>query len=411
METTNSQKKAPHHDGDRALELIEPGEAYRKLAGGDGSPAERLDVIVIGAGQAGLAVGYYLKRSGLRFVILDGNARVGDSWRQRWDSLRLFTPARYDSLVGMPFPAPGDYFPTKDEMGDYLESYAAHFDLPVRMQTRVRRLGRGGEGYRVETDHGVFEAAQVVVAMASYQHPRVPAIAEGLSSELAQIHSSEYRRPDQLRAGDVLLVGAGNSGSELAMELSRGRRVYMAGRHTGHLPFRVGGFLGRWLIARLLLRVVFHRLLTLSTPLGRRARPAIISRGGPLIRVRPADLAAAGVERTPRVAGVKDGMPQLDDGRVLDVANVIWCTGFDPGLSWVDLPVFGEDGEPRHTRGVVDGEPGLYFVGLHFLYAMSSTMIHGVSRDAGYVAERVIARTTAAQAEAPCALAASAALL
>jgi putative flavoprotein involved in K+ transport len=352
---------------------------------------ERFDVIVIGAGQAGLSVGHYLAQRGLRFVILDANERVGDTWRMRWDSLRLFTPARYDGLAGMPFPGPPDAFPTKDQMGDYLEAYAARFDLPVRCGVRVNRLSRQGERYRVEASGCELEAEQIVVAMASYQRPRVPDFARELRADIVQLHSSSYRNPSQLRPGGVLIAGAGNSGSEIAMELARDRAVCMAGRDTGHVPFRIEGLAARLLLLRLVLRFVFHHVLTVRTPFGRKARPKIVGRGGPLIRVKPRDLTAAGVQRAARVAGVRDGLPVLADGRALDVQNVIWCTGYDPGFSWIDVPVFDAHGQPQHESGVVEKAPGLYFVGLHFLHAMSSTMIHGVGRDA----ERIVATLAA----------------
>jgi putative flavoprotein involved in K+ transport len=188
----------------------------------------------------------------------------------------------------------------------------------------------------------------------------------------------------------VLLVGAGNSGAEIAIDLAGSRRTWLAGRHPGHVPFRIEGRVARMLVP-FLFRVVFHRVLTVDTPMGRRARPGVISKGGPLIRVKPADLDAAGVVQAPRLTGVRDGKPLLADGQTLDIANVIWCTGFHSGLSWIDVPtpIHGTDGEPVHDRGIVTGEPGLYFVGLHFLYAFSSTMIHGVARDAERIADAI----------------------
>jgi putative flavoprotein involved in K+ transport len=354
---------------------------------------EAFDVVVIGAGQAGLSTGYHLAQRGLRFVILDAHERIGDVWRNRWDSLRLFTPAKFDGLDGMPFPAPPNSFPTKDEMADYLEAYAAHFDLPVQTGTRVERLSKSDDTFLLETNRGPIEARQVVVAMASYQGPRIPQFARELDAGIVQLHSSEYRSPSQLREGPVLLVGAGNSGAEIAMEISRSHPTSMSGRDVGEIPFRIAGFWGRLILARLVLRVVFHRLLTMRTPMGRRMRPVIQGKGGPLIRTRSAELAAAGVTRAPRMVGVSDGRPLLEDGRVVDVGNVIWCTGYYPGLSWIDLSVFDEQGRPRHTSGVAD-EEGLYFVGQLFLHAASSTMIHGVGRDAARIA-RAVARRAA----------------
>jgi putative flavoprotein involved in K+ transport len=327
-------------------------------------------------------------------VILEANGRVGDSWRKRWDSLKLFTPARYNGLDGCPFPADGWTFPTKDEMADYLEAYAARFDLPVRTGVSVERLSRANGRFLVESQADVFEAENVVVAMADFQRPRVPEFAKELDQDIVQLHSYEYRNPSRLRDGGVLVVEAGNSGAEISLELSRTHRTWLSGRDTGHMPFRIEGTASRLLLAPLALRFVFHRVLTVNTPIGRRARPKILSRGAPVIRVKPRELAAAGVERVPRMIGVRDGLPLLEDDRTLDAANVIWCTGYHPGFSWIDLPVFGFEG-PIHHRGVVQSEPGLYFVGLEFLYAMSSVMVHGVGRDAEHIVKHISSRVPA----------------
>lgn len=358
------------------------------------------DTIVIGAGQAGLSTGYFLKQQGRDFVILDANERVGDSWRQRWDSLRLFTPARYNGLVGMPFPAHPETFPTKDEMGDFLESYAEHFDLPVELGLRVERLAREGDGFVLQAGERQFAAKNVVVAMANYQKPHTPDFAEELDQDIVQIHSGDYCNPSQLQPGAVLIVGAGNSGSEIGMELARqGRRVWMSGRDVGQIPFRIESNAAHLILIRLVIRFLFHRVLTVSTPIGRKIRPKVVSKGGPLIRVKRQDMEAAGIERVPKMSGARDGRPVLEDGRVLDVANVVWCTGFHPGFSWIDLPVYEAHAhEPRHERGVATGEPGLYFVGLHFQSALSSAMVHGVERDARYVAQQIAARSAQAPA-------------
>jgi len=357
---------------------------------------ERVETIIIGAGQAGLSVGYHLARRGRRFLILEANERVGDSWRLRWDSLRLFTPARFDSLDGMPFPSAPGYFPTKDEMGDYLASYASHFELPVRTGQTVTSLTREGGRYLIVTDGARYEADHVVIAMATFQRPQVPEFATDLDPSIVQLHSSEYRNLTQLQPGGVLLVGAGNSGAEIALETARGgHATSVSGNDVGRIPFRFGG-IPRMLLTRVMLRFVFHRVLTIDTPIGRRARPKMLAHAtAPLIRATPDVLAAAGVQRVARTAGALGGKPLLEDGRVLDVANVIWCTGYQPGFSWIDLPVFDANRQPNHDRGVVRHEPGLYFVGLHFLYAMSSTMIHGVGRDANHVADVITRRTRA----------------
>lgn len=360
----------------------------------DQDTSTRFHTIVIGGGQAGLSVGYHLSRRGLPFIILEANERVGDSWRQRWDSLRLFSPARFDGLDGMRFPAPSHYFPTKDEMGDFLESYAKRFQLPVRTGTRVDGITREGERFAVTARDERFFADNVVVAMASYQKPRFPAFAAELDPSIVQLHSVDYRHPGQLKAGGVLLVGAGNSGAEIGMEAVRnGHETWIAGRDTGHVPFRPERFAGRFLIP-IVFRVVFHRVLTVDTPMGRRARPKIMREGTPLIRVKPKDMAAAGIHRVPRVTGVKQGLPVLEDGRMLEVSNVIWSTGFHPGFDWIKLPIQG-DHEPAHHKGIVATEPGLYFVGLHFLYSMSSSMIHGVGRDAERIVNHLAQRAAA----------------
>jgi putative flavoprotein involved in K+ transport len=351
---------------------------------------ETFHTVVIGGGQAGLSVGYYLARQRRPFVILDASPRVGDTWRRRWDSLRLFTPAMFDGLVGMKFPAPPFSFPTKDEMADYLEAYARRFQLPIRSGIRVDRLTRVGSRYLIEAGSQRFEADHVVVAMSSYQVRSMPAFANELNAGILQMHSSEYHSPRQLNTGGVLIVGAGNSGAEIALEVARDHPTWLAGRDTGHVPFRIDGVPARLFLMRFLFRVVFHRLLTVGTPMGRRLRRKVFAQGTPLIRVKPKQLAAAGVHRAPKMAGVSAaGMPVLEDGRVLDVTNVIWCTGYGNGLSWIDLPIFEANGEPRHDSGIATGEQGLYFVGLHFLHSFSSTMIHGIARDAKRIADAI----------------------
>jgi len=361
------------------------------------SSVERINTVVIGAGQAGLSTGYHLSRRKVPFVILDAGNRVGDVWRSRWDSLRLFTAARFSSLDGLAFPAHPHAFPTAKQMGDYLEMYARTFALPIRNGVRVDRVSRVRDRFLVCSGDRRFEADNVVVAMSNFQKPKVPAFATELDPDIVQLHSFHYRNPGQLTPGDALVVGAGNSGAEIALELSRTRRTWLAGRDTGHVPFDIDTPTGFHLM-RIVLRGLFHRVFTVSTPIGRRMRPSALRGGGPLVRLKPKTLAAAGVERVPKVIGVKGGLPVLEDGRVLDVASIIWCTGFHPGFSWIDLPVFGHDGEPAHDRGMVASCPGLYFVGLHFLYAFSSVMIHGVGRDAARVADAITQRVQRAGA-------------
>ncbi len=354
--------------------------------------SENLKVIVIGAGQAGLSVGYYLKKLNIPFIILDANERIGDSWRKRWDSLHLFTPAKFDGLAGMPFPASPDYFPTKDEMGDYLENYAAHFNLPVKTGVKVDGLSREGSSYCIKAGVMHFQAEHVVIAMSNYQNPKIPGFSKELNSDIIQFHSFNYRNPSQFQEGDVLVVGAGNSGAEIALEAAKNNhRVWLSGRDTGHIPFKIESTMAKIILVRLVIRFLFHRILTIYTPIGRKARPKIISQGGPLIRIKPKQFINAGIKRVPKVSGVQNGLPTLENQQVVNAKNIVWCTGFYPSFSWIDISIF-KNREPIHERGVVTKEPGLYFVGLHFLYALSSAMVHGVSRDAEYVVKKIHTR-------------------
>ena len=345
------------------------------------------ETLIIGGGQAGLAVAYHLKKRGRPFLILDAQERIGDSWRTRWDSLRLFTPAKYDGLPGMRFPARGWSFPTKDEMGDYLESYAERFELPSRTGVTVERVTRDGDRFVVEADELRLEADRVIVASGAHRVANTPAFASELDPRVTQLHSSEYRNPQQLRDGRVLVVGAGNSGAEIAFELAPTHATLLSGKESGQIPVRHGSFAARLTLP--LIRFLGYHVLTLKNPIGRKLAPKLAAMATPLIRIKAKDLEAAGVERVPRVAGVRGGLPVLEDGRVLDVENVIWCTGFRHDYPWIDLPVFEETGEPLHERGVVRAAPGLYFMGLLFQYAEASDVLPGVGRDAEYLARRI----------------------
>jgi putative flavoprotein involved in K+ transport len=364
---------------------------------------ESIETVVIGGGQAGLTVGYHLQRQGRPFLILDASDRIGDVWRQRWDSLRLFTPNHLNGLDGMRFPGPRGGFPSKDQMADYLEAYASKFDLPVRSATPVRRLYRGGHRFVVETDTAMIETDNVVVAMSGHQVPRVPAFASDLAPGIVQVHSKDYRNTGQLQEGGVLVVGVGNSGADIAMEVAKTHPTWIAGKETAVIPFRIEPAFARHVLVRIV-RFVGHRVLSIATPIGRKVRPKMIDKAAPLIRVKPRDLVDAGVVRVPRITEVREGRPVTEDGQFLDVANVIWCTGFRPGFSWIDLPVLGDGHQPIHEAGIVSAEPGLYFVGLHFLYSMTSETVNGVGRDARRIAGHIVAaKRTSGQAAAPAA--------
>ena len=341
---------------------------------------ERHPVVVVGGGQAGLAVSYHLQRAGIGHVVLDASQCVGDSWRRRWSTLHLFTPARIDGLPGLRFPGRSADLPGKDAMAGYLEAYVERFRLPVRNGVRVTGLVAIDETFLLTTSAGEIEADQVVVASGANQAPRIPAFAAELAPEVTQLSAATYSSPSQLKPGGVLVVGAGNSGAEVALEAAAGHPTWLAGRDTGTTSTRYFAPPLWWLGLR---------LLTRSTPMGRRMMAAAGRSGAPLVRIGPADLSAAGIERVDRVVGAEGGRPKLEDGTVLDVASVVWCTGFSRDFSWIRLPVFDESGEPRHARGVVGTQPGLYFVGLPLLHSLASALVGGVGRDAEFIVQRV----------------------
>jgi len=353
---------------------------------------ERIETLIIGAGQAGLATGFHLRRHGREFLIVDSNDRVGDGWRRQWDSLKLFSPARYDGLPGVPFPAPSWSFPGKDEVADYLESYVAAFGLPVLLNTRINRLEPRGTGYLALGPDVCIEADEVVVATGTFgRTPFVPDFVDQLDPSICQLHSSEYRRPSQLAPGRVLVVGGSHSGCDIAYEAASTHSTVLCGRETGEIPVDLGSPLFRVVYPAVVF--AFRHVLTRRTPIGRRVMEEFRFHGGPALRVRATDLARLGVERVPeRVTGVQDGRPVLTSGRVVDAATVVWATGFRQVFDWIDVPIFGHDGWPSEMRGVVGRSPGLYFCGLGFQYAASSMLIAGIGRDASYVAKRIARR-------------------
>jgi putative flavoprotein involved in K+ transport len=356
---------------------------------------ERYETIVIGAGQAGLSVGYHLKRAHRSFVILDRDDRIGDNWRTRWDSLRLYSPAFRDGLPGMAFPAPPASYPTANEMGDYLEAYAAAFELPMRNGVAVDELAVEEGRYVVRAGDATYEADNVVLATGVFQKPHVPEFAGELDPGITQLHSNDYRNLSQLQAGAVLVVGASHSGSDIAFEASGTHEVVLSGKDTGQIPVPIESRRGR-----LFFRALFFfgsHVVTVDTPIGRKVQPHIRHGGGPLLRYRRKDLRQAGIERVlARTVGVDGGRPLLDDGRVLDVRNVVWCTGFRPDYSWIRCPFpIGNDGYPVQYRGVISSAPGLYVVGLPFLHSFASQLIGGAVRDAERVARHIVGKRAA----------------
>ncbi len=331
--------------------------------------SEHVETVIIGAGQAGLSTGYHLARRGRQFVILEAWPRVGDVWRHRFDSLRLYSPAWADSLPGFPFPAERWSYPTKDDMADYLEAYAERFALPVRTGVVVDEVARDGDGYVVTAGAHRFEADNVVVASGTFQRPIVPEFAAELDPAIRQLHSGDYHNPRQLRDGPVLVVGASHSGGDIAFEVARTHPTILSGKDRGQIPFRHDSRAAHVIFP--ILVFLARNVLTMRTPVGRRLRHEVRAHGGPLIRTRRADLVAAGVERVhERVAGVRK-----DSG-------------------WIRIPVTGDDGWPEQVRGAVPASPGLYFVGLPFLQSFSSMLVAGVGRDARYVADRIAAHSS-----------------
>jgi len=355
----------------------------------------QFETVIIGGGQAGLATAYHLTRRRLPCVILDENDKVGAAWRSRWDSLKLFTPGRYSSLPGMPCPVQPRSLPGKDDMSDYLQAYVDRFELPVRTGFKVKRVSSDGERYTIETDGERISAYNVVVATGAFHNPRVPEFADTLDPDIVQMHSSQYQTPSQVRNGPVLVVGAGQSGAEIALDMVREHKVWLSGRDTGEEPTLPGTLTDRLITPIMVFAAT--KVINVANPLGRLLRKRLFypPRGIPRAGGTKKRLLNAEVEWVGRTTGTSDGYPQLEDGRVMKVANVIWCTGFRTDYSWIDLPIFDEYGYPVHKRGVVSSHPGLYFMGLPFQRSLSSALIFGMGKDAGYIVNHIASKRAA----------------
>ncbi len=341
--------------------------------------SQHVETLIIGAGQAGLTTGYHLRRRGRRFLIVDGNQRIGDNWRQHWDTLRLYTPAKYDGLPGLPFPAARWHFPDKDEVGAYLERYALHFDLPVRTNTRVERLeARSDGGYVAFVGDEAITCDNVVVATGSFgRTPNVPEIAGELDPAIRQLHSSQYRRPDQLDPGPVLVVGASHSGQDIAYELAETHRTILCGPSRGNIPMRPES--RRAHVFMPVVIFAFKHVLSRSTPMGRKKVQAVRLHGGPHFRVKPRDLKRRGVLRyEARLSSVADGRPVLADGTVVDVRNVVWCTGFRQVFDWIRA---ADPGRAQVAGGVPRCRGGGAGVVLLWPVVPVRIRLDGVSRD------------------------------
>lgn len=358
------------------------------------SSEKKFDTIVVGGGQAGLATGYFLSQKNIPFTILDENQHCGETWRRRWDSLHLFTPSKFNGLPGMPFTTPDFYCPSKDEIANYLELYTNHFNLPVQYGLHVDKLTRNPDGFQIFTPKEIFSTDSVIIATGPYQKPHIPAFSKELNPAIQQLHSSLYRNPAQIEANDILVVGSGNSGAEIGLDLARaGKHVWLAGRDVGRIPADkigklFGGYPYWWFVSN---------ILNVKTPIGRKVQPKILTHGTPLIGTNRSILKNAMIEFTPRVVGIKEGKPMLEDGRILPTDAIIWATGYRPDYQWINLPIINEQGFPRHERGVVPEIPGLYFIGLPFQTALSSAFLGGVGIDAEYIVNQISLKEKFAQ--------------
>jgi putative flavoprotein involved in K+ transport len=360
-----------------ARELIDE----RANAANEGSN-NHVDVAVVGGSQAGLAMGYYLRELGRRFVILERADSIAPAWRQRWDSLTLFTPRGYSSLPGLPFPGDPDDYPTRDEVIGYLERYAETFELPIELNSEVHRLSHESGRFVLDVDGRMVTADQVVVATGPFQTPYVPKLAEQLDSGVWQAHSTGYRRPSDVPEGTVLVVGGGNTGFQIAKELSATHKVVLSvGSKQKPLPQRIAGRdLFWWLTKTGLIRK------TVDSRLAQRLKDR-----DTLIGSSPRQITRRyGVELKPRATVVSGRTVRSEDGNEVQVDAVIWATGYRPDYSWIDLPIVDENGRLRHRRGVTD-VAGLSFLGLTWQWTRGSALIGWVKDDAAFLAERIAA--------------------
>jgi putative flavoprotein involved in K+ transport len=357
----------------------------------DRTSSEPREVIVVGGGQAGLAIGYFLARQGRDFVILEAAEEPAAAWRERWDSLKLFTPVRYNSLPGLTFPGEPGSYPGRDDVAAYLIHYVRHFDLPVALGSRVRSIRKANGGYSVELDDRTYEAQQVVVATGPFQVPFTPAIARRLDPEVVQLHSTAYRSPEALSTGPVLVAGGGNTGFQIAAELAGSREVHLSiGSRQTPLPQRI---LGRDLFWYLEATGLIRK--STETRIGRRlaGRDTLIGSSPRALRRQH------GVQLHSRAIDAAGSTVRFADGTQLDVGSVVWATGFRVDHSFIDVPVFDADGHLVHRRGVT-ASPGLYFLGLGWQYTRGSALLGWVKDDAEFIAQQIDALRPIAQGEA-----------
>ncbi len=348
----------------------------------------KYDTIIIGSGQAGLSAGYYLKKLGQNFIILTKDNRIGDNWRERWDSLRLFTPAFYNNLPGMKFPSDDpDYLPDKNETADFLENFSKEFDLPICFNTEVISLEGREHSFIIKTKSDSYFAKNVIVATGAFHNPHIPEFASDLPESIFQIHSSHYKNPNQLKEGDVLVVGAGSSGLQIAAEIAEQKNsntnVWLSGPNTGTFPRHI-----LWIdIYHFYAATVFK--IPIKSFIGKIIKLVSYRHGDLALRPTYKKMLKAGVKRIGRTIGVKEGYPLIEKDISLNVKNIIWCTGFRYNFDWIKFDIFDDKRFPINERGIVQKVPGIYFLGLHFQYTISSSLLGGVKKDAEYIVKHL----------------------
>jgi putative flavoprotein involved in K+ transport len=340
------------------------------------------DVLVLGAGQAGLSMGYFLKRTKLNFLILDKGSEIGESWRNRYDSLTLFTPRTYSSLPGLSLKGEEKQYPTKDEMSDYLSMYAKAFSLPIQLDTSVSKLDKVEDHFRLYTNNGEFQSKNVIVATGPFQEPYIPESSQHLSENILQLHSSQYKKPSQLQDGTTLVVGGGNSGAQIAVEISHVRKVYLSvGQPLRYLPQDIGSKSIFWW---------FDKLGVLKANVNSKVGQFIKNKSDPIFGFElKAQLKSEDIILKPRVTPADRNGVSFKDAASLEVSNIIWSTGFKSSYSWINIPsIINEKGMPIHNRGITSIE-GICFLGLPWQYRRGSALLQGVGYDAEYLIKKL----------------------
>ncbi|PWW28886.1 putative flavoprotein involved in K+ transport [Cytobacillus oceanisediminis] len=341
------------------------------------------DVLVIGAGQAGLSIGYFLKKTNLSYLLLDHGGEMGESWRKRYDSLKLFTPRSYSSLPGLSLKGDPNEYPTKDEVAEYLSQYAKTFSLPVKLQTMITKLDKEGDCFVLSTNQGEYRSKQVIVATGPFQQPKIPEFSKFLSDEVLQLHSSEYKNPDQLLSGTAVVVGGGNSGAQIAVELADHQDVYLS---VGHKPrFLPQDFGGKSIF------LWFDKMGILKANVHGKVGQMIKNKPDPIFGFElKLKLKDGGVQQKTKAVSANENQLIFEDQSIVKVRNVIWSTGFISDYSWIRIPsLFNEKGMPIHKRGVT-AIRGLYFLGLPWQYRRGSALLQGIGVDAEYLVLQII---------------------